>query len=115
LLLFENFSDFVNELREKNEKHQLSRFIAGYAWPWISQNDPNAYDIEIEDNEVDETNEKIHKQIKKELGSCGENVYIGHNVIFTNPKNVHLGNNVRIDPFSLITTALNVGDNVHIC
>jgi DUF2075 family protein/predicted GIY-YIG superfamily endonuclease len=49
LLLFENFSDFVNELRKKNEKHQLSRFIAGYAWPWISQNDPNAYDIEIED------------------------------------------------------------------
>jgi len=49
LLLFENFSDFVNELRKKNEKHHLSRFIAGYAWPWISQNDPNAYDIEIED------------------------------------------------------------------
>ena len=48
LLLFENFSDFVNELREKNEKHQLSRFIAGYAWPWISKNDPDAYDIEIE-------------------------------------------------------------------
>jgi hypothetical protein len=32
LLLFDNFSDFVNELREKNDKHQLSRFIAGYAW-----------------------------------------------------------------------------------
>jgi DUF2075 family protein len=48
LQLFENFSDFVNELREKNHKHQLSRFIAGYAWPWISKNDPDAYDIEIE-------------------------------------------------------------------
>lgn len=48
LLLFDNFSDFVNELREKNKKHQLSRFVAGYAWPWISKNDPNLYDIEIE-------------------------------------------------------------------
>ena len=48
VLLFEKFSDFVNELRKKNEKHQLSRFIAGYAWPWISQKDPNAFDIEIE-------------------------------------------------------------------
>ena len=48
-LLFDNFSDFVNEIRKKNEKHQLSRFIAGYAWPWVSQNSPNAYDIEIED------------------------------------------------------------------
>jgi hypothetical protein len=49
VLLFEHFYDFVIELRNKNQKHQLSRFIAGYAWPWISQNDPNAYDIEIED------------------------------------------------------------------
>ena len=48
VLLFENFSDFVIGLREKNKKHQLSRFIAGYAWPWISQQDTNAYDIEIE-------------------------------------------------------------------
>lgn len=48
LQLFENFSDFVNELRKKNEKHQLSRFIAGYAWPWLSKNNPSAFDIEIE-------------------------------------------------------------------
>lgn len=48
VMLFEKFTDFVNELREKNSKHQLSRFIAGYAWPWISQNNPEAYDIEIE-------------------------------------------------------------------
>lgn len=48
LVLFEKFSDFVDELRIKNEKHQLSRFIAGYAWPWISQNNPEEFDIEIE-------------------------------------------------------------------
>ncbi len=48
LVLFEKFSDFVNELRLKNDKHQLSRFIAGYAWPWISQNNPDEFDIEIE-------------------------------------------------------------------
>ena len=56
-----------------------------------------------------------NEEIKKELGSCGENVFIGHNVVFTNPSEVHLGNNVRIDPFTLITTALEVGDNVQIC
>ncbi len=48
LLLFDNFSNFVNELRKKNVKHKLSRFIAGYAWPWISQKDVNAFDIEID-------------------------------------------------------------------
>lgn len=56
-----------------------------------------------------------NEEIKKELGSCGENVFIGNHVIFTNPKNVHLGNNVRIDPFTLVTTALETGDNIQIC
>ena len=56
-----------------------------------------------------------NEDIKKHLGSCGENVFIGHNVIITQPQNVHLGNNVRIDPFTLITSKLITGDNVQIC
>ena len=56
-----------------------------------------------------------NEEIKQHLGSCGENVFIGHNVVFTNPSEVHLGDNVRIDPFTLITTALEVGNNVQIC
>jgi len=56
-----------------------------------------------------------NEEIKEHLGSCGKNVFIGHNVIFTNPSNVYLGNNVRIDPFTLITTALETGDNIQIC
>jgi len=52
---------------------------------------------------------------KKKLGGCGENVYIGHNVIFTNPSQVFLGDRVRIDPFSLITTGLKTGNNIQIC
>jgi acetyltransferase-like isoleucine patch superfamily enzyme len=56
-----------------------------------------------------------NEEIKKHLGSCGENVFIGHNVVFTNPSEVYLGDNVRIDPFTLITTALEVGNNVQIC
>lgn len=48
VLLFDSFSDFIKELRSKNEEHQLSRFIAGYAWPWASKTNPDAFDIEIE-------------------------------------------------------------------
>ena len=55
------------------------------------------------------------EKIKKDLKYCGENVYIGQNVIFTNPKEVILGDNVRIDPFTLIPTALEVGNYVQIC
>ena len=53
-----------------------------------------------------------NEDIKKELKYCGENVYIGQNVVFTNPKEVILHDNVRIDPFTLITTALEVGNSV---
>lgn len=56
-----------------------------------------------------------NEEIKKEFGYCGENVFIGHNTMFTNPKKVFLGDNVRIDPFCLITTELEVGNNVQIC
>ena len=55
-----------------------------------------------------------NEEIKKELGSCGQNVFIGHNVMVSDPYNVHLGDNVRIDPFTLITTKLKTGSNVHI-
>src|SRR5687767_11771050 len=53
-------------------------------------------------------------ELKRQLGACGRNVYIGHNVLITDPSKVFLGNNVRIDPFTLITTGLVTGDNVQI-
>jgi acetyltransferase-like isoleucine patch superfamily enzyme len=55
------------------------------------------------------------EEIKKELGYCGKNVYIGKHVIFTNPKKVILHDNVRIDPFCLITSELEVGEYTQIC
>jgi acetyltransferase-like isoleucine patch superfamily enzyme len=56
-----------------------------------------------------------NERIKKDLGGCGKNVKIGESVIFTNPKGVFLGDNVRIDPFTLITTGLETGNQIHIC
>lgn len=51
---------------------------------------------------------------KSKLGFCGEEVYIGQGVIFTCPEKVFLGNRVRIDPYSIITTGLKTGSNIHI-
>ena len=56
-----------------------------------------------------------NEEIKKDLKYCGENVFIANNVLFTNPTEVILHDNVRIDPFSLITTQLEVGSYVQIC
>ena len=55
-----------------------------------------------------------NEDIKKSLGYCGENVFVGHNTLFVDPSKVFLGDNVRIDPFCWITTNLKVGSNVQI-
>lgn len=56
-----------------------------------------------------------NEEIKKTLKYCGENVFIGHNTIFTSPEEVVLHDRVRIDPFCLITTKLEAKSNVLIC
>ena len=46
------FFDDIHELRravlEKDHEVGLSRLVAGFAWPWASKNDPDAYDLEID-------------------------------------------------------------------
>lgn len=49
VFLFEKFPEFVSEIRLKNAKYQLCRFVAGYGWNWISKNDKSKYDIVIDE------------------------------------------------------------------
>jgi acetyltransferase-like isoleucine patch superfamily enzyme len=56
-----------------------------------------------------------NEEIKSQFKSCGENVLIGHNVMFARPELVELGNNVRIDPFTYVGGGLVTGDNIQIC
>jgi DUF2075 family protein/predicted GIY-YIG superfamily endonuclease len=46
--LFDRFEEFTSEMTKRNQEHGLSRMIAGYSWPWISNKDENAFDIQIE-------------------------------------------------------------------
>ncbi len=48
LFLFESFQELYQELREKESKYGLCRLISGYSWPWVSKNNQQATDIEIE-------------------------------------------------------------------
>jgi acetyltransferase-like isoleucine patch superfamily enzyme len=50
----------------------------------------------------------------KDLKSIGENVIIGRTVRIRYPELVEIGNNVIIDDFTYISTALKIEDNVHI-
>jgi len=49
LKLFTEFQSFVKEIKQKDVEYGLSRMIAGFAWPWISKNNPELFDISIED------------------------------------------------------------------
>lgn len=55
------------------------------------------------------------ESIKKQFKYCGENTYVGHYCIFTNPSEVILHDRCRIDPFTFVSTALEMGSNSHIC
>ena len=48
-LLFSSLEDMISKIKEQNDKHGLSRLVAGYSWPWISNKDKTKYDINIGD------------------------------------------------------------------
>ncbi|AMM31951.1 ATPase AAA [Sinomonas atrocyanea] len=46
--LYEDLTDMLGKIREKEHESKLARLVAGYAWPWVSKKNPKAYDIEID-------------------------------------------------------------------
>src|SRR5699024_1883824 len=48
LLLYDSLAEMVSAIKDRDKKYGLSRLVAGYAWPWVSKNNKNLYDIEIE-------------------------------------------------------------------
>jgi uncharacterized protein len=48
LQLFDDIRDMRDAIVAKNQEHGLCRLVAGFAWPWVSKNDPHAHDIEID-------------------------------------------------------------------
>ncbi|MDN3706276.1 DUF2075 domain-containing protein [Myroides ceti] len=45
--LFDNLDQMLKEIHKKETTLGLSRMVAGFAWEWISKNNPEAFDIEI--------------------------------------------------------------------
>lgn len=56
-------------------------------------------------------------ELRRMLGSVGENVAVNRSVVFYSPRTIHLGSNTRIDCFSILSASsrgIVVGDHVHI-
>ena len=47
-LLFDSLEEMITQIQARDQENGLSRLIAGYSWPWISNKDQNAFDIQIE-------------------------------------------------------------------
>lgn len=48
LRIFDRIEDLISTVRERDRNYGLSRLVAGYAWPWVSKNNPDLFDIEID-------------------------------------------------------------------
>lgn len=47
-LMFDSISDLVKQVKLREAENGLSRLVAGFSWPWISQKDKSLFDIKIE-------------------------------------------------------------------
>lgn len=46
--LFHDLDQLIQHIRRKDKQQQLARMVAGFAWPWLSRKNPEAYDIHIQ-------------------------------------------------------------------
>ncbi|MCK2035275.1 DUF2075 domain-containing protein [Microbacterium sp. SSW1-49] len=48
LRLFDDLGEMRAAIRQRDAEVGLSRFVAGYAWDWVSKKNPSAFDIELD-------------------------------------------------------------------
>lgn len=46
--IYNDIHQMVKDIKQKDKKLGLSRMVSGYAWPWVSKNNPDQHDIEID-------------------------------------------------------------------
>lgn len=52
LRFFHDLREMHDAIRARDHEHGLARLVAGYAWEWKSKNDPNAFDIELDNHSL---------------------------------------------------------------
>ena len=46
--VFSNLEEMVNKIKSKEKESGLSRLVSGYAWEWQSRDNPDKFDIEVD-------------------------------------------------------------------
>lgn len=52
LQMFDDLGQMHEAIRQRNAEHGLARLVAGYAWRWRSQKNPDAFDIELDGQQL---------------------------------------------------------------
>lgn len=52
LKFFNDLGDMRREIRKQDARNGLSRIVAGYAWPWKTKKDKDAFDIDIDGEQM---------------------------------------------------------------
>lgn len=70
--LFISFDEMRKEILEKEERYGLSKLCGGYAWKWVSKDDPSKSDITIEDKNI-----RWNRDKKKWIGNIDSKTEMG--------------------------------------
>lgn len=50
--MYDSLDDMVRDIKSRDREHSLCRLVAGYAWEWVSRNNPKQADIVIGDTRL---------------------------------------------------------------
>jgi DUF2075 family protein len=95
--LFDNVGEMLEALRDRDNEHGLGRALAGYAWPWKSKKEKDAFDIELDGHRLrwnsTERDWVNSPRASQEVGSI--HTIQGYDL---NYAGVIIGNDLRYDP-----------------
>jgi len=99
LRFFDDLGAMRTAIRDADRSAGLSRLIAGYAWDWVSKKDPDAFDIELDGEQL-----RWNRAEKDWINSPGALEEVGsiHTVqgYDLNYAGVIIGPDLRLDPAS---------------
>lgn len=97
LRLFDDLGAMRDAIRQKDAEVGLSRLVAGYAWDWVSRKNPDAFDIELDGEQM-----RWNGTDKDWINSKGSLEEVGsiHTVqgYDLNYAGVIIGSDLRLDP-----------------
>ena len=102
LLLFDSISDMRDLIQQKDVEHGLSRIIAGFSWPWVSQKEVTHKDYKEFDIQIQGVNFKWNTEASNWINSKNASQEVG--CIHTtqgydlNYAAIIFGNEITFDP-----------------